>query len=113
MSVDFKHEGDTIDYTPTADVAAGVAVSLASGNLFGLAVEAIPANKKGALSIRGVAEATYSTTVASLVQGGTATFDFTAQIVEATTGTVVVKLSEAPGASVANRVRFIYDPAFS
>ena len=113
MSVDFKHEGDTVDYTPTAEVLAGVAVGLATGNLLGLATELIAANKKGALSIRGVAEATYNSDAASLVQGGSATFDFTAQEVKATAGTVVVKLAENPGASVTGRVRFIYDPAFS
>lgn len=44
--------GEMINHTPTADVAAGTVVL--QGSLFGIALAAIPANRLGALAIRGV-----------------------------------------------------------
>lgn len=48
----FKHEGEAIDYTPVADVAAGDVIDL--GLLVGIAVLDIPAGKMGALKVEGV-----------------------------------------------------------
>ncbi len=48
----FQQDGDAIDYTPDADVAAGDVVRL--GSFTGVAVRNIPANSLGALRIEGV-----------------------------------------------------------
>ena len=44
--------GDVIDYTPTADVAAGDVV--VQGELVGIALQPIPANVLGSLAVAGV-----------------------------------------------------------
>ena len=54
MLARFIHAGDAIDYTPTADVAAGDVVVLT--NLVGVARSDIQANTLGSLAIRGVFE---------------------------------------------------------
>lgn len=48
----FIHQGDTIDYTPGADVGAGDVV--VQNELVGVAKQDIPANTLGSLSITGV-----------------------------------------------------------
>ena len=48
----FVQEGNQLDYTPAADVAAGAVVVL--NDLMGVAKTAIVANKPGALSLTGV-----------------------------------------------------------
>lgn len=52
-------EGNKIDYTPGADVAAGTVVL--QGDLFGVAAVPIPANTKGALELHGVYAITKAT----------------------------------------------------
>jgi predicted RecA/RadA family phage recombinase len=46
-TVTFVHDGEAIDYTPAADVAAGAVV--VQGELVGVAKQPIAANKLGAL----------------------------------------------------------------
>ncbi len=58
----FVHDGDTIDFTPGADVAAGEVV--VQGDLIGVARTALPANQPGALSVRGVYDLAKNTGVA-------------------------------------------------
>jgi predicted RecA/RadA family phage recombinase len=48
----FIQDGDTIDHTPTADVAAGDVV--VQGELVGVAKQPIKAGKLGALAVAGV-----------------------------------------------------------
>jgi len=48
----FRHEGNSIDYTPAADVAAGDVVVI--GELVGVAKLDIKANTLGALAVTGV-----------------------------------------------------------
>jgi predicted RecA/RadA family phage recombinase len=48
----FIHDGKQIDYTPSADVAAGAVVVL--NDLIGIAKQPIAANQLGALAIEGV-----------------------------------------------------------
>lgn len=48
----FIHDGDAIDYTPSADVAAGDVV--VQEDLIGVAKVDIPANTLGALHVTGV-----------------------------------------------------------
>jgi predicted RecA/RadA family phage recombinase len=48
----FVHDGNSVDYTPTSDVAAGAVV--VQGELVGVSPRAIPANALGALAVVGV-----------------------------------------------------------
>jgi len=48
----FVQEGDSIEYTPGVDLAAGDVV--AQGILIGVAMRPIPANTLGALRVRGI-----------------------------------------------------------
>jgi len=48
----FVQEGDKVDYTPSSAVAAGQVV--VQGDLVGVAVQAIEANKLGAIAVTGV-----------------------------------------------------------
>ncbi len=48
----FIQDGNSIDYTPGADVTAGDVI--VQGSLIGVAKVDIPANKLGALAVRGV-----------------------------------------------------------
>jgi len=52
MTARFIHDGDAIDYTPTADVAAGDVV--VQEDLVGVAKLDIPADTLGALHVTGV-----------------------------------------------------------
>jgi predicted RecA/RadA family phage recombinase len=52
MTVIYKQRGDSIDYTPTADVAAGDVVVL--NDLVGIAKLDIKAGELGALAVAGV-----------------------------------------------------------
>ena len=52
MGATFVQRGDSVDYTPTADVAAGDVV--VQGELVGVAKVDIPANVLGALAVSGV-----------------------------------------------------------
>ena len=52
MTAIYKQHGDAIDYTPTADVAAGDVVVF--GNLVGVAKLDIKAGELGALAVTGV-----------------------------------------------------------
>lgn len=52
MKAVYIHAGDAIDYTPTADVAAGDVVVI--GTLCAVAKLDIPANTLGALATKGV-----------------------------------------------------------
>jgi predicted RecA/RadA family phage recombinase len=54
MVTRFIMDEDAVDYTPSADVAAGAVV--VQGDLVGVAVRAIPANTLGALTVTGVAD---------------------------------------------------------
>lgn len=48
-----RHTGDAIDYTPGSDTAAGTVVVTGS-SLVGITTVDLPANKKGAVAVRGV-----------------------------------------------------------
>jgi predicted RecA/RadA family phage recombinase len=52
MATTFVHEGRAIDYTPTANVAAGEVV--VQGDLVGITRTPIPANTLGSLAVSGV-----------------------------------------------------------
>jgi predicted RecA/RadA family phage recombinase len=52
MSAQYIHRGDSIDHTPSSDVAQNAVV--VQGTLFGVATRAIPANTTGALAVTGV-----------------------------------------------------------
>lgn len=65
----YVHEGESIDYTPGADVVVGQVV--VQGDLVGVAEHAIPANTLGSLSVWGVYDFPKATTVGSAIAAGT------------------------------------------
>jgi len=64
----FVQNGETVDYTPGADVAAGAVV--VQGDLVGVAKVPIPANKLGALAVAGVFDFPKSTAGGSAIGAG-------------------------------------------
>ena len=64
----FIHDGDSIDYTPGADVAAGAVV--VQGELVGVARRPIPANTLGALAVEGVFDFPKATGVGTAITAG-------------------------------------------
>jgi len=68
MSAVFIHEGNSIDHTPGADVAAGDVV--VQGELVGVAKLDIPANTLGALAVAGVFDFPKATSGGSAITAG-------------------------------------------
>jgi predicted RecA/RadA family phage recombinase len=64
----FVHEGDFIDHTPGADLAAGEVV--VQGELVGVATRPIPANTPGGLAVEGVFDFAKATGVGTAVTAG-------------------------------------------
>jgi predicted RecA/RadA family phage recombinase len=81
VQAQFVHEGDYVDYTPGAAVAAGDVV--VQGDLVGVAKGDIAANKLGALALTGVFDFAKATNVAYAV-GTILYWDDTNNIVTAT-----------------------------
>ena len=75
MKARFVQRGESIDYTPSADVAAGDVVQ--QGKLVGVAKLDIKANELGALALCGVYEMTVKTGD-TIAVGDTVYFDKTA-----------------------------------
>lgn len=79
----FVHEGCSIDYTPTADVAVGDVV--VRGDLVGVANQAIKANQLGDLAVEGVFDFAKATSGGSaLTVGATVYWDDTNNVATAT-----------------------------
>jgi len=68
MSVFFVHDGNSIDYTPAADVAAGDVI--VQGDLVGVAKLDIPADVLGALAVTGVFDFPKATGVGTAIAAG-------------------------------------------
>lgn len=68
----FVHDGESLDYTPGADVAAGAVV--VQGDLVGVAKRPIPANTLGALAVQGVFDFPKSTAGGSAITAGTTVY---------------------------------------
>jgi predicted RecA/RadA family phage recombinase len=64
----FIQEGNSIDHTPGADVAAGAVV--VQGDLVGVAARDIKANKLGALAVSGVFDFPKATSGGSAIAAG-------------------------------------------
>jgi predicted RecA/RadA family phage recombinase len=64
----FVHEGDFIDHTPGADLAAGDVV--VQGELVGVATRPIPADTPGGLAVKGVFDFAKATGVGTAVTAG-------------------------------------------
>ncbi len=79
----FVHEGESIDYTPGADIAAGDVV--VQGELVGVAKLDIKANKLGALTVGGVFDFAKATGVA-FTAGALLYWDDTANTATTTAG---------------------------
>ncbi len=68
MPAAFIHDGDSIDYTPGADVAAGGVV--VQNDLIGVANLDIPAGRRGALAVAGVFDFPKATGVSTAIAAG-------------------------------------------
>lgn len=64
----FVHDGDSIDYTPSSDVAAGDVV--VQGDLIGVAKRDIPAGTLGALAVTGVFDVPKASGVGTAIVAG-------------------------------------------
>lgn len=64
----FRHDGNSIDYTPAADVAAGDVVVI--GELVGVAKLDIKANTLGALAVTGVFDFAKTTGAGTAISAG-------------------------------------------
>lgn len=111
MGIQFVQEGASIDYTPSADVAAGVGVI--QKYLFGVTKLPIKAGQLGALAIEGVFD------VPKVAGGGESfetgdyvLFDETAQVAHplGVGGTALIgrAIADAPDATATVRVKLLY-----
>ncbi len=64
----FVHDGKQIDYTPSADVAAGAVVVL--NDLIGITKQPIAANQLGALAVDGVFDVPKASGVGTAIAAG-------------------------------------------
>ncbi len=81
----FVHDGEAIDYTPGAAVAAGDVVVI--GELVGIAKTPIAANALGALAVRGVFDFAKATGVGTAISAGASVYWDDANNVATTTAT--------------------------
>lgn len=72
MIATFVHDGSMIDYTPSADVAAGDVV--VQENLVGVAKRPLPANRPGSLAVEGVFDFPKATGTGSGTASGTSVY---------------------------------------
>jgi predicted RecA/RadA family phage recombinase len=85
MSAVFVQDDEMIDYTPTADVAAGAVV--VQNDLVGVALRPIPANTLGSLAVEGVFDVPKATGAGSGITAGTKVYwDATNKVATATAG---------------------------
>ena len=68
MVASFVHDGNSINYTPRADVAAGDVV--VQGELVGIAKTAIAANLIGAIAVTGVFDVPKATGASTAITAG-------------------------------------------
>jgi len=68
MQATYVQVGDSVDYTPGADVAAGDVV--VQGDLVGVSPRLIKANVQGAIAVTGVYDFTKSTAGGSAIAAG-------------------------------------------
>jgi predicted RecA/RadA family phage recombinase len=68
----YVQDDETIDYTPSADVAAGAVV--VQGDLIGVAKRPITANTLGALAVEGTYDFPKATTTGSGIAVGTSVY---------------------------------------
>lgn len=99
MKARFVQRGESVDYTPAADVAAGDIV--VQGDLVGVAKLDIPAGKRGSLSVCGVYDivkkASETITVGSQIY-------WDASAATATAGDVVLGIAVADAAATEETV---------
>jgi predicted RecA/RadA family phage recombinase len=76
------HGGQTVDYTPSTDVAFGAVVI--QGSMAGVALRAIPANTQGSLAIEGSFEFPKAASDGGMAVGTLAYWDASAQVATGT-----------------------------
>jgi predicted RecA/RadA family phage recombinase len=67
--VTFVHDGNAVDYTPTADVAAGEVV--VQGDLVGIVRGPIPANRFGSVAVAGIFDFPKTSGTGTAIAAGT------------------------------------------
>jgi predicted RecA/RadA family phage recombinase len=107
MIATFVHDGDSIDHTPVAALAAGTVIVLA--NAIGIATRPIPANTLGTLALAGVFDLPRDPS-GLIAQGTTLFWDAAAQraTIDAAAGTNLylgISAMESPDTAAAIRVR--------
>lgn len=101
MEAKFVAPANTVDYTPSADVAAGDVVVQSA--LIGVAVADIPANTLGAIAVEGTFDIVKD---ANAISAGAAVFwDAVAGNATATTKTAVLGVAVEAAADTASTVR--------
>jgi len=70
-TANFVQDGNSIDYTPTADVAAGDVIVLSDSMMIAIAKRPIPANTLGALATTGVFDFPKTAGASSAIPAGT------------------------------------------
>lgn len=106
MGIQFVQEGASIDYTPAADVAAGVGVL--QKYLFGVTKLAIKAGALGALAVEGVFDFNKATGAGQSFQTGDyVLFDTATQLAKplAMGGTALIGRATADAGETATTVR--------
>ena len=105
LQATFVHEGDFIDHTPGADLAAGDVV--VQGELVGVATRPIPADTPGGLAVEGVFDFAKATGVGTAVAAGTNVYwdDATNQATATATGNKLIGKSVRAAADADATVR--------
>lgn len=103
--VKFLHEGNSVDYKPGADVAAGDVVVL--NDLVGVAKLDIKANTLGALAVAGAFEFPKTTGAGTAITAGTKLYwDAVAKVATATVGAnKIIGKATADAADASTTVR--------
>lgn len=100
----FRYQGDTVPYTPVADVVAGQLVKV--GTKVAVADNDIQANKKGAVRTVGVYEIEMATLSGPLAVAGELDINFTTQkAVAGGTGDADVQVFAAEPAAAGSNVK--------
>jgi predicted RecA/RadA family phage recombinase len=110
MKARFYQDGKTIDYTPTADLAAGDVVVL--GKIIGIAQTDVPANTLAGLDIEGVFE--FVKKANDVVTAGALIYwDADNKVATVTSGDTIVGIAVEASAATTGYVRVKINTAVS
>lgn len=92
LVTNYVSSGDIVEYTnPSSTTAIDAGAGVLQGQLFGIAAEAIPALRLGALIVRGIFDIPKSTAASTAITAGANVYwDNTNKLATATVGTNVL-----------------------